>query len=67
MKDQFIRLPIIATNTHCSDDCPSMITTMTRSNDRCSYFRIFLDKDPKRLVNANRRLEACRKAQNSEN
>jgi hypothetical protein len=58
MKDHYIRLPIIATNKHCSNDCPGM----SSHSSYCIYFGQTLSLDDKRIINECLRLAECKKA-----
>lgn len=59
MKDMLIRLPIIATNRHCSNDCPGI----SLDSEYCNYFKKNLVWDGKRIANGRFRLSECKKAQ----
>jgi hypothetical protein len=63
MKELPVKLTVMGTSLHCSNDCNGM------SNDaqRCHYFNQKLAWDPKRKYNGNKRLGAYLEAEIDKN
>ena len=63
--ERTVRLTVIATRTHCNNECDFMVNAPAnaRSDMRCALFNATLDWDPKKKWNGYRRLLQCRKAE----
>jgi hypothetical protein len=59
VKTRLVALEVIATVKHCSNDCPHM----SLDAKHCNAFGKDLRWDDKRVVNGNRRLHACLRAE----
>lgn len=59
MKERSIKLTVIATNRHCSNDCPGI----SFNSEHCNWFEKPLKWDPNRMSHGRLRLSECRAAQ----
>jgi len=56
---KLVSVRIVATDRHCSNDCPSM----SIDAQNCAIFNSSLEWDKRKKTHGNKRLPACKKAE----